>query len=165
MAERLGVTPEQCVGLRCYEVVHGTPQPPEFCPHAHTCQDGREHIAEVDEPRLGGHFLVSTTPRFDEQGRLIGTVHVARDITARKQDEEEREIAAGFLRLVNESRGKDDLIRAAVIFFQEKSAARRRHPTERRRRLSLLRCSWVPARVSAVGEPALCPRRCGAAHP
>ena len=24
MAERLGVTPEQCVGLRCYEAVHGT---------------------------------------------------------------------------------------------------------------------------------------------
>ena len=75
----------------------------------------------MHEPRLGGHFLVSTTPRFDEQGRLIGTVHVARDITARKRDEEERDIAAGFLRLVNESRGKEDLVRAAVTFFQEKS--------------------------------------------
>ena len=70
MAERLGVTPEQCVGLRCYEAVHGTTQPPDFCPHAQTCRDGREHTAEVHEPRLGGHFLVSTTPRFDEQGRL-----------------------------------------------------------------------------------------------
>ena len=121
MAERLGMTPEQCVGLRCYETVHGTTQPPDYCPHARTCRDGREHIAEMHEPRLGGHFLVSTTPRFDEQGRLIGAVHVARDITQRKRDEEEREIAAGFLRLVNESRGKEDLIRAAVTFFQEKS--------------------------------------------
>ena len=121
MAQRLGMTPEQCVGLRCYESVHGTAQPPDFCPHAHTCRDGQEHTAEVHEPRLGGHFLVSTTPRFDEQGRLIGAVHVARDITQRKRDEEEREIAAGFLRLVNESRGKEDLIRAAVTFFQEKS--------------------------------------------
>ena len=121
MAERLGVAPEQCVGLRCYEAVHGTAQPPDFCPHAQTCRDSREHTAEVHEPRLGGHFLVSTTPRFDKQGRLIGTVHVARDITARKRDEEEREIAAGFLRVVNASQGKDDLIRAAVTFFQEKS--------------------------------------------
>ncbi len=121
MAERLGVTTEQCIGLHCYEAVHGTAQPPEFCPHTQTCRDGREHTAEVHEPRLGGQFLVSTTPRFDEQGRLIGTVHVARDITARKRDEEEREIAAGFLRLVNESRGKEDLVRTAVTFFQEKS--------------------------------------------
>ena len=121
MAERLGVTPEQCVGLRCYEAVHGTTQPPEFCPHEQTCRDGREHTAEVFETRLGGHFLVSTTPRFDEQGRLVGAVHVARDINRRKHDEEERAMAAEFLRLVNESRGKEDLIRAAVTFFQEKS--------------------------------------------
>ena len=121
MAAQLGVTPEQCVGLHCYEAVHGASQPPDFCPHVQTCRDGREHIAEVYEPRLGGHFLVSTTPRFDEQGRFIGSVHVARDITKRKRDEEEREIAAGFLRLVNESRGKEELVRSAVTFFQQKS--------------------------------------------
>ena len=44
-----------------------------------------------------------------------------RDITQRKWEEKEREIATGFLRLVNESRGKRDLIRAAATFFQEQS--------------------------------------------
>ncbi len=88
MAERLGVTTEQCVGLHCYEAIHGTTGPPEFCPHTQTCRDRREHTVEVHEPRLGGYFLVSTTPRFDEQGRFTGTVHVARDITERKQAEE-----------------------------------------------------------------------------
>ena len=44
-------------------------------------------------------------------------MHVARDITARKRDEEERDTAAGFLRLVNESRGTEDLVREAVTFF------------------------------------------------
>ncbi len=34
MAARLGVTPEECVGLTCYRVVHGTDEPPSFCPHS-----------------------------------------------------------------------------------------------------------------------------------
>jgi len=88
MADRLGVSVDQCVGLKCHEAVHGLSLPPAFCPHSLTCRDGREHTAEVHEPRLGGDFLVSTTPRFDEQGRLVGSVHVARDITERKEAEE-----------------------------------------------------------------------------
>jgi len=43
---------------------------------------------EVHEPRLGGDFLVSTTPLCDPQGKLLGSVHVARDITKRKRAEE-----------------------------------------------------------------------------
>ncbi len=91
MADRLGLTPEQCVGARCHEVVHGTALPPVFCPHDLTCNDGLEHVVEVHEPRLGGDFIVSTTPKFDAQGRIAGSVHVARDITERKAIEEERE--------------------------------------------------------------------------
>jgi len=87
MAERLGATPEQCVGLPCYKVVHGTDGPPAFCPHTQTLRDGCEHMVEVHEDRLGGDFLVSTTPLHDEHGRRIGSAHVARDITQRKRRE------------------------------------------------------------------------------
>ena len=89
MARRLGLKPEQCVGLRCYECVHHSPVAPEICPHRRTLLDGLEHVAEVYEEHLGGHFLVSTTPLRDENGAMMGTVHVARDITGRKKMEEE----------------------------------------------------------------------------
>jgi PAS domain S-box-containing protein len=87
MARRLGVKPEECIGLRCYEAVHGTPCPPEFCPHSRTIVDGCEHVEEVHEDRLGGDFLVTTTPLLDENGVRIGSVHIAHDITDRKQAE------------------------------------------------------------------------------
>ena len=77
MAQQLGVAPEKAIGLFCYQCVHDLDNPPAFCPHSQTVKDGEEHQAEVHEPRLGGDFLVSTTPLKDEQGKIIGSVHVS----------------------------------------------------------------------------------------
>ena len=76
------------MGVPCYKAVHGTDAPPDFCPHAQTLKDCQEHATEVHEDRLGGDFLVSTTPMFGPDGKLMGSVHIARDITARKRSEE-----------------------------------------------------------------------------
>jgi len=89
MAERLGRTKEQCAGLTCHAAIHGTDEPPLFCPHVLTLSDGGEHTAEVRERSLGGVFLVSTTPLRDPVGNMAGTVHVARDITESKRAETE----------------------------------------------------------------------------
>ena len=101
MADRLGLAPDRCIGTRCHEVVHGLPRPPEFCPHALTCRDGGEHVAEVHEAVLGGDFLVSTTPLCNERGELIGSIHVARDITERKRMEEELRQKSNHLEAAN----------------------------------------------------------------
>ncbi|HJV36138.1 PAS domain S-box protein, partial [Geomonas sp.] len=85
MAERLGLSPRDCVGKTCYLAIHGQECPPEHCPHVQTLADGREHQVEVHEEHLGGDFLVTTTPLFDREGVMTGTVHVARDITERKR--------------------------------------------------------------------------------
>jgi PAS domain S-box-containing protein len=89
LAERLGKKKEECAGLPCYVAIHCTDAPSESCPHAKTIRDGLEHVSEVHEDRLGGDFMVSTTPLFDERGVLLGSVHVARDITERKKMENE----------------------------------------------------------------------------
>ena len=85
MAEKLGRTPEKCVGLKCYESVHGLNEPPSFCPHTLALADGKEHTAEVHDDRLGGYFLVTVTPLRDESGQIIGSVHVAHDINEQKK--------------------------------------------------------------------------------
>ena len=89
MADRLNVTPEKTVGLTCYNVVHGLTSAPSFCPYSKLLDDGQEHIAEVHEDRIGGDFIVSVSPLHDKDGKLIGAVHVARDITKRKKTENE----------------------------------------------------------------------------
>lgn len=91
IAERLGTTPEECIGLSCYHVVHGTNEPPSFCPHSQLLKDGFEHTTEIHEDILGGDFIVSVSPLHDLDGKLIGSVHVARDITERKKAEEQKQ--------------------------------------------------------------------------
>ena len=88
MADRLGCAVDQCVGLSCYKAVHGTDEPPLYCPHTMTLADGVQHAIEMYEERLGGHFLVSTTPILvDGNEKTISSVHVARDITDRRRAE------------------------------------------------------------------------------
>lgn len=84
MAARLSTTTESLAGLKCYHAMHGTDEPPSFCPHKLMIEDGVEHIMEVHEDRLGGDYLVSVSPLVDAKGRIIGSAHVARDITERK---------------------------------------------------------------------------------
>lgn len=88
MAQRLGSSPEACAGQECFGCVHAASGPIPSCPHVLTLRDGREHTAEVHEERLGGDFLVTTTPLLDENGKMDGAVHVARDITEQKRAKE-----------------------------------------------------------------------------
>ena len=88
MASRLNVRPEECAGSVCYKAVHGTEEPPSFCPNRQLLKDGNEHTSEVYEDCFGGYFLVSVSPLHSSDGKLIGSVHVARDINERKQAED-----------------------------------------------------------------------------
>lgn len=48
-------------------------------------------VEEIFDPRTERHLEARTLPRRDRNGRLIGFVHVVRDVTARKKAEEEKE--------------------------------------------------------------------------
>ena len=89
MAAALKVEAGDAVGLTCFQHVHGADCAPDDCPHSMVLADGREHRAEIHEERLGGWFQVSATPIHDEEGELMGSVHVVHDITTLKKNEKE----------------------------------------------------------------------------
>jgi PAS domain S-box-containing protein len=93
MADTLDVTPESCIGVPCFAAVHGSNCPPDFCPHSKLLKDGKEHSSEVYEENLGGYFIVTVSPIYDEKGKVMGSVHVARDITKRREMEDNLKIA------------------------------------------------------------------------
>jgi PAS domain S-box-containing protein len=88
MADKLGISPANAEGLACYNAVHGTDEPPLFCPHTALLADGLTHSAEIYAEHLGGYYIVSVSPLLTPQGVVYGAVHYARDITERKQAEE-----------------------------------------------------------------------------
>jgi diguanylate cyclase (GGDEF)-like protein/PAS domain S-box-containing protein len=88
MADKLKLHPKDAIGRNCYEFCHGADRPFPGCPLLQSLADGVEHSAEVDEPILGGTFLVSVTPMEGNNHQPNRFVHVARDITERKNFEE-----------------------------------------------------------------------------
>ena len=123
MAEAVGAAPEELIGRPCYHIMHGTEFPVDTCPHRKLVEDGKPHQVELYEPALRGHFLVSASPLYDRSGGLIGSVHVARNITDRRIAEialeEKRSALAGRIKELNCLYGISEIVRKPGITLAE----------------------------------------------
>jgi PAS domain S-box-containing protein len=90
MAEKLGVSVQEAVGLKCHELFQdraattlssNPPQGPD---------DGLTTILGLLQQKLGPDFLVTVSPLKSPEVEFLGSVYVARDISERRQAEEER---------------------------------------------------------------------------
>jgi PAS domain S-box-containing protein len=88
MAEALQCSPSDARGRHCFQIVHGENHPPLFCPHRALLEDGQQHHSEIYEERLNIWMLVSVVPLCGDNGDLLGSIHIARDITGQKQAEQ-----------------------------------------------------------------------------
>lgn len=84
-----GCAPRELVGKKCHRVMHCTELSPPGCPLTRMLETGVLETEEITMAALGRVFLVSCTPLCDPAGNLDKVIHIAMDITDRKQAEEE----------------------------------------------------------------------------
>ncbi len=80
---------EDIIGEKCFRIIHGAEKPWPGCPHQLTIVDKKTHVEEVFDPRIGLPLLVSTSPIYDDNGEFMGSVHIAKDISALKKAQKE----------------------------------------------------------------------------
>lgn len=79
-------TSEELLGHHCWEVVHRTSAPIEGCPHVCMLET---HERESMGLALGDRaYDVTADPVLDQNGRVMGSVHILKDVTERKRAEE-----------------------------------------------------------------------------
>lgn len=88
MADYLNMSPEKCIGQFCYSLMHEMNEAPGVCPYKDLLKDQSTHSVEINENKLGANFLITVSPLFFEDGVLAGSVHIAQDISERKETEE-----------------------------------------------------------------------------
>ena len=79
---------QDIIGKKCYELLHGSHEPPENCPLEKMLRSGNFEIEPMEIKAFEGTYLVSCTPVLDSAGRLQKVIHIATDITDRKRAEE-----------------------------------------------------------------------------
>ncbi len=75
------------IGKKCYEVIHGGNEPIEDCPHVRAIRERATIVQELSHNPQNVFWMITNSPSFDAQGNLMGTVHVMKDITSRKEAE------------------------------------------------------------------------------
>jgi diguanylate cyclase (GGDEF)-like protein/PAS domain S-box-containing protein len=110
--KKVGFSGSEALGRPCYELTHRRDEPctapNDVCPLGETVRTGAHSTAEHVHYLGNGEKAfaeVSTSPVFDENGKVVKVVHVARNITERKRMHEALKRAAEFSRTVMESVG------------------------------------------------------------
>ncbi len=86
------------VGQKCFKIYHGLSYALPGCLSCRTLKTGQPSTGKIFEPHLGKHLEVKALPRFNKRNKVIGLVHVVRDITDQvKAEQEQQELQSQLL--------------------------------------------------------------------
>ncbi|QWR77571.1 PAS domain S-box protein [Candidatus Magnetomonas plexicatena] len=78
-----GLTPEETIGKKCYEIFHNCTEPWPNCSHKQAIEKGKSRVIEVEGfyYRTKDTCSVSISPIYDHHGELKGTIHIVSNVT------------------------------------------------------------------------------------
>ena len=83
--DELGKPPEEVIGKKCYELIHGLHQPIQGCPCLNTLKTNKSGHGEVFDHGLC--FRTTASPFYNKDGKITAFVHTISDITEQKKAE------------------------------------------------------------------------------
>ena len=86
-ADFFHLKPEEIIGKRCFELLHGTCEQHQACPCRQIQESKRPAIVEYYESHLGKHLEISASPLINEAGEVTGSIHIIKDISSKKKEE------------------------------------------------------------------------------
>jgi PAS domain S-box-containing protein len=106
MLQKLKIGDRGIVGNTCNNLMHNRGCTLENCPHLSMIKDNRIHSIDLFEPKFNAYLNITTTPIFDTHKNLIGSLHIARDITKEKESEDKLKKFNSELKELNQSKDK-----------------------------------------------------------
>lgn len=84
LARRLKTIPQKVVGRCCSEIYNPAGSGGAPCRHTHSLESEALVVEEMTLPMMEGVFQISVSPWYDKDKRLVGSIHVAKDISNEK---------------------------------------------------------------------------------
>ncbi len=106
MSQKINIGDQSLAGHNCYNLMHDKGCALSNCPHLSMLRDRQPHSIELFEPKFGAFLNISTTPIFDSNNNLLGSLHIARDISTQKASEAKLLEYNDELKELNRSRDK-----------------------------------------------------------
>ncbi len=92
-SEMFGHNIFEIIGKPCYEIIHGTSEPPEDCPHRRMQLSGQPERGELSLVPIQKTFDLAVAPCVNPSDSFRGCVGIFRDTTSHRSAENELRIA------------------------------------------------------------------------
>jgi PAS domain S-box-containing protein len=106
MRQRVNIGDQSLIGHSCNKLMHDHGCTISNCPHLNMINDRKPHSVELYEPKFEMYLNISTTPIFDADKNLLGSLHIARDISIQKESEDKLTKLNNELNELNQSKDK-----------------------------------------------------------
>jgi PAS domain S-box-containing protein len=106
MRQMINIGDQSLIGHSCNKLLHDHGCTISNCPHLNMINDRKPHSVELYEPKFGMYLNISTTPIFDADNKLLGSLHIARDISIQKETEAKLTKLNNELNELNQSKDK-----------------------------------------------------------